>query len=244
MPSTSLTLLSVVYFFFLFFIIITFVSAIPAPDNYIHFKPPAAQTLAQAHAFISGCADIIANADLFSEQHFKSRDAPPGPEKLDFNLTDASSPPSLPSFLTTTTTTTRELDVLSKRTMGVKCGVLSSNPHRDVSSLFTDFVAGALYDLIIDYPYNGATGGKSRLVPFSCPTFPPKPFQSPALKNSRTVTVLLPVIPPPLTNHSPSTHRKDRHLLRDRHCRRSSHSTRGLGLHGLWRGPFEISSPS
>ena len=51
----------------------------------------------------------------------------------------------------------------------------------EISNEFTSLVAGVLFDLVIDYPYNGATGGKCRLS-FFLPIWP-SIFSIPALKH-------------------------------------------------------------
>ena len=151
MRFTSPTLLSV--------FLITFVSAIPAPDKYKHFKDPGCPGIgARACIFVDYCNLHRKLGDLFTSRggNLKSRDAPE-PENLDFNLTDSLSP-SLPlSFIT------RELNVNWKRAGAfVACGLLSSVNSKDISDRF-GLIAGLFYDVVIDYPYDGATGGKSRL---------------------------------------------------------------------------------
>ena len=77
----------------------------------------------------------------------------------------------------------------SKRALVIQCGVLSCVINHEVSNRFKKLVAGVHYDLVTDYPYKGATGGKSRLFLFQ-PTWSWL-FSTSALKHH-----------PPLTNIS------------------------------------------
>lgn len=186
MRSTSLALLSI--------FLITFVLAIPAPDKYVHFQAPprCPNNCAVSCLRVPYCKIHRDKGDLFSANSLNPRDAPKS-ENLDVNLTDALTP-SLPSSFTT-----RGLNVLSKRMVVIQCGVLSCPLNQEVSLRFTNLVAGIVYDLITDYPYNGATGGKE--------TFPFPAYFALNLFNLRPQTsrIMLLVIPT-LTNipHPPT----------------------------------------
>lgn len=153
MRFTSLTLLSVVF--------ITLVLAVPTPDKYNHFKNPGCPGVGTSSCLLLDyCNHHRKLGDLFTSRNgnFKSRDAP-GLGNSDFNLTNPLSP-SLPSFFKT-----RKLHIKWKRTShSVECGVLSCIINNEVSDWFSTLVAKVLYDLIIDYPYHGATRSKSRLL--------------------------------------------------------------------------------
>ena len=157
MRFPSLTVISV--------LLITFVFAIPAPDKYIHYKDPSCSAVrSRACLLIPYCANHRKLGDLFTNRgSLKSRGAPE-PETLDLNLTDALSPSS-PWF-----PTTRNSDIIWKRTLSSPCGILSCYTDREVSEELS-LVVGILYDLIIDYPYDGATGGKIQTF-FPLPTSP------------------------------------------------------------------------
>ena len=148
---------------FLSVFLITFVLAIPAPDKYIHHYEPGCPVVgAKACLLTDYCQYHRDRGDLFTTRNgeLKSRDAPET-ENSDLNLKDAL---SLSSF------TMRELAVKWKRTIiakSVQCGTLSCVANREMSEPFSGLIAGRLYDLIVDYPYNGATGGKSGLF-FPC----------------------------------------------------------------------------
>ena len=140
MRFTSPTLLSV--------FVITFVSAIPAPDKYKHFKDPGCPSVgASSCLLVDYCNHHRKLGDLFTSRgpYLKRRDAHK-PGILGFNLTDALSP-SLPSSFTT-----RELDINRKRAgHSTQCGPLSNVIGNDISDQITTLVAGVLYDFIIDY---------------------------------------------------------------------------------------------
>ena len=149
----------------LFVFLIAFVSAISAPDRYIHYKDPGCHGVGASSCFLLDYCNLhLKKGDLFTSRNgiLKGRDAPES-EILDFNLTDALISPSLPL-----PSTTRELDVNWKRTnpLSVCCGTLSCVINDEVSDRFT-LLGGVMYDVIFDYPYYGATGGKSRLFLFS-----------------------------------------------------------------------------
>ena len=133
----------------LFVSLIAFVSAIPAPDEYKHFKDPGCPSVgASACLLLDYCNGHLKKGDLNTSRNgiLKSRDAPE-PDILNFNLTDASISPSLPLPFTT-----RELDVNWKRTpLSAYCGLLSCIVNKEVSDRFT-LVGGVFYDLIVDYP--------------------------------------------------------------------------------------------
>ena len=162
MRFTSPTLLSVFF--------ITFVSAIPAPDKYQHrYEPDCPVLRSTACLLVDWCQHHRDRGDLFTtpNNELKSRDVPET-QYSDLNLTDALSPLSF---------ATRELDVNLKRAnlaKSVQCGTLSCVANREVSEMFATLIPGQIYDVIIDYPYNGATGGKPWLLfflPISPSTF-------------------------------------------------------------------------
>ena len=151
MRFTSLTALSV--------LLITFVLAIPAPDKYIHFKDPDCNAVnARACLLVPYCKNHRERGDLFTARGYLKSRGGPEPENLDLNLTDALSP-SLPAFLPT-----KELGFIGRRARSTQCGVLAANS--DISDPVGTLVPKVLYDLILDYPYDGATGGKSSLFIF------------------------------------------------------------------------------
>ena len=209
----------------LFVFLIAFALAIPAPDKYKHFKDPGCPALlASACIFTKYCNDHLKKGDLFTSHNgeLKIRDAPE-PENLDFNLTDALSP-SLPLPFTT-----RELDVNWKRTpLSVHCGTLSCVVNREMSERL-NLIAGVLYDLIVDYPYDGATGGKSRLFFFAAY------FALNALKCSCSQVMNFSIETDSITIGI-------RYLCPDR--RRGSRDTHRPGGNGLWRALFYISKPN
>lgn len=150
--------------FLLSVLLITLVSAIPAaaPDKYIHFNAPPGcpNTRAISCLRLRYCKEHRDRGDLFTTKYLSRRDDVPELENLDFSLTDGAS-----SSSSTTTTTTRGYNLFSKRWVLYHCGILSTPSSRDASIPINDLVAGALYDFIVDYPYDGATGGKKKNPP-------------------------------------------------------------------------------
>lgn len=156
MHFTSLTILSVLS--------ITFVLAIPAPDKHTHFKDPVCPVIhSRPCLLIPYCDYHLKRGDLFTTRgYLRSRGESPEPKNLDMNLTDALTPSSSSIFKT------RKSDVIWKRARSSLCGVLSCYTDRQVSDQYISLDPGMLYDVITDYPYSGATGGKS---PDSFPFF-------------------------------------------------------------------------
>lgn len=169
MRFTSPTLLFVV-----FLPNIPFVSAIPttSPDKNKHSKAPGCPALkSTAYIFTKYYNDHLKKGDLFTSRKgiplLKSRDSPE-PENRNFNLTKyalLSLSSDLPLPLPLTRKGGEELGVKSKRTPPVVyCGTLSCIINREVSEPF-GLIAGVYYDVIVDYPYVGATGGKKKKPP-------------------------------------------------------------------------------
>lgn len=147
MRNNSLSLLSIMRFtsLTLFFVLlmmrsdlITFVSAILAPDEYIHFNDPGCPGVgAQPCRHYRECTYHRKRGDLFTfNGALKSRDAPER-ENSDLNLRDALSPSLALNY------TMRELGVNRKRSgRSTQCGVLSSITNNDVSDWFGTFLPG------------------------------------------------------------------------------------------------------
>lgn len=162
-----------------------FVSAIPAADDFIHYNDPGCPLVnASSCNDFPWCKRHRHDPDLFDERvgFLNPRDIPE-PEDPDLDLK-----------------VTREHDVNRKRANNshytrhsVQCGTLASVTN-DVSAQFQILRPWRLYDLIVDYPYDGATGGnRNPLDLFSPPLNPPvPPFSEPSFKKS-----LLYYTPPP-----------------------------------------------
>lgn len=127
------------------------------PDRYIHFSDPGCPQLGTGDCNdVPYCQHHREQGDLFTNPstYLESRNVPE-PENPELNLTDI---------------TPRLLDVNSKRELiaqSVQCGTLSDANQREASDQFTSLSTKVTYDLIIDYPYNDATGGKSNNPPLN-----------------------------------------------------------------------------
>lgn len=124
-----------------------FVSA--AAKKFIHFFDPFCSLLAAGDCNdIYYCQDHRDKGDLFT-----TSDRIVGKRDLSSSST----------FIT------KPLNVNEKRSLWVKptqCGALSGFNQREFSNQFTNLVPLVEYDLITDYPYDGATGGKIQIFSF------------------------------------------------------------------------------
>lgn len=74
--------------------------------------------------------------------------------------------------------TTQQSNIPKKRSIkSIHCGVLSEETQSQVSSHIINLIPGSCYDIVTDYPYNGAEGGDNLDPLFSFP-FPPPLFSS------------------------------------------------------------------
>lgn len=146
------------------------ISAIPVPDDYVHFSDPGCPAISTLSCNeVDYCQRHQAKGDLLTAKIIKRRDDILETKIMDLNPEDV----SLSSIVTT-----REPNISWKRRdrlnqpHTVVCGLLSAATRQVASEKFFNLYAGTIYDLVVDYPYDGATGGKFGLLSLLLISFP------------------------------------------------------------------------